>query len=298
MRFFGYFTLALASVACAASPQPDSQEVQSPSAAERRNTSAEEAKVNEARRLARELDPQSKHADADIATIVASGDPMALERVNQTLFRYYTWINSPDWQAVQMNKLDAANRAAGLDVGSQQLQGQFETWRAKHQYHARRLLFQLGQVSVVKDALVDASNTKLARAARLLALEFLEQDAPGIASNTLAWASALRKELNQPLAGGVANAAQVIAALRELFRDCYQASLEREPSGRFRYSTTIQVDQEGAVSSVSTMLKEDSSQEDSLLTACVEAVARSAKFAKPQGGSAVIKLPLSFEPTQ
>lgn len=297
MRHFAA-TISLALLACTSPRTPESPPTNSSTPTGNPDSTTHEGETAEARRLAESLDPNTKQADRDVTTIAESSDPVAIDHATQKLTRYYAWLNSREWQTEETSKIDASNRAAGLDVKPRQLQGQFEHWRAKHQRHARRLLFRLGEYRVADDALADASNEELTHAARILALDFLEQDAPGLAHDKLAWAAALRKELSTPIPGSVDNAAQVVAGLREPFRDCYKTSLGHEPSGIFHYSVTIQVDSNGAVSSVSTTLKDDSSREDPLLTNCVKGVARSAQFTAPNGGSAVINLPLTFVPTE
>ncbi len=91
--------------------------------------------------------------------------------------------------------------------------------------------------------------------------------------------------------GSVSNAASVVAAMRAGFRRCYQRGLEQNPdiSGSIRLS--ISVGPGGEVSSVS---GGPTGNIPGSVVDCVKGRARAAQFAPPDGGSAVINVPISF----
>lgn len=104
-----------------------------------------------------------------------------------------------------------------------------------------------------------------------------------------------RGQPNEPgaveLSGGnVANAARVVAALRDGFRACYQAALgeQRGVAGSIRLRMRVAAD--GSVSDV----EGDRSGLPQSLVDCVFSRAHRAKFEPPAGGHAVIVVPLKF----
>ncbi len=91
--------------------------------------------------------------------------------------------------------------------------------------------------------------------------------------------------------GSVANAAQVVAGMRAGFRRCYQRGLDANPDIAGSISLTIQVGAGGNVSSVGGGA---SGNLPGSVVECVKSRARAAQFAPPDGGSAVISVPVSF----
>lgn len=91
--------------------------------------------------------------------------------------------------------------------------------------------------------------------------------------------------------GSVANASRVVAGMRAGFRRCYQRGLDANPDIGGSISLTIQVGAGGNVSSVS---GGSSGNLPGSVVECVKARARAAQFAPPDGGSAVISVPVSF----
>ncbi len=91
--------------------------------------------------------------------------------------------------------------------------------------------------------------------------------------------------------GSVSNAASVVAAMRAGFRRCYQRGLEQNPDISGSIRLTISVGPGGEVKSVS---GGPSGNIPSSVVACVKGRARAAQFAPPDGGSAVINVPISF----
>jgi hypothetical protein len=92
-------------------------------------------------------------------------------------------------------------------------------------------------------------------------------------------------------AGSVSNAASVVAGMRAGFRRCYQRGLDANPDIAGRISLTIRIGPGGEVASVS---GSPSGNIPSSVVSCVKARAQAAQFAPPDGGSAVINVPVSF----
>jgi TonB family protein len=94
-------------------------------------------------------------------------------------------------------------------------------------------------------------------------------------------------------AGTVSNAAEVVSRLRTPFRECYnrQLALDRAAAGRIRLA--IHVGASGAVSRVEVTPSGNLGS----VVQCVQTVASGAQFAPPEGGSAVIVVPITFERT-
>ncbi|GMV16990.1 MAG: hypothetical protein AMXMBFR56_52140 [Polyangiaceae bacterium] len=95
-------------------------------------------------------------------------------------------------------------------------------------------------------------------------------------------------------AGNVSNAAQVVGAMRQAFRDCYNQALATMPDAEGTIRLTIKVRADGTVSDTAAIVT------GKLGTAveCVRSVAGRAKFEPPEGGSAVIKVPVTFVRTE
>jgi Ca-activated chloride channel family protein len=91
--------------------------------------------------------------------------------------------------------------------------------------------------------------------------------------------------------GHVGNAARIVAAMRPGFRSCYQRALADEPDAAGSIRLTIRVAEGGEVAGVSPF-PSDSLPGDILL--CVMARARAAQFDAPEGGSAIISVPVTF----
>jgi hypothetical protein len=90
--------------------------------------------------------------------------------------------------------------------------------------------------------------------------------------------------------GTVSNAAKVVGSLRSGFRACYQQELETAPDRAGKVRLTLRVDAQGNVRDVT--LAPEGNLGSTL--ACVKALAQAAKFAPPEGGNAVIAVPVTF----
>lgn len=91
--------------------------------------------------------------------------------------------------------------------------------------------------------------------------------------------------------GTVSNASRVVAGMRAGFRACYQRGLAENPDAAGSIRLTIRVGAGGEVAGV------QASQSGSLpasVVSCVQARAQAAQFDAPEGGSAVIAVPVTF----
>jgi len=94
------------------------------------------------------------------------------------------------------------------------------------------------------------------------------------------------------VAGGqVSNAARVVAGMRAGFRNCYNRALAQNPDVEGKISLSIKVGAGGEVTGVSAA--PSGNLPDSVVS-CVKARAQAAQFDPPQGGLAVIQVPVSF----
>lgn len=90
--------------------------------------------------------------------------------------------------------------------------------------------------------------------------------------------------------GTVSNASRVVAGMRAGFRACYQRGLAENPDAAGAITLTIRVGPGGEVQSVSG----SSGSLPPSVVACVKARAQAAQFDQPEGGSAVISVPVTF----
>jgi hypothetical protein len=91
--------------------------------------------------------------------------------------------------------------------------------------------------------------------------------------------------------GNVSNAARVVAGMRAGFRACYQRGLSENPDAAGSIRLTIRVGAGGEVAGVSPA---PSGSLPASVISCVVARAQSAQFDPPEGGSAVIAVPVTF----
>lgn len=94
------------------------------------------------------------------------------------------------------------------------------------------------------------------------------------------------------VAGGtVGNASSVVARMRAGFRACYNRGLAKNPDASGRISLKIRV---GAGGEVTGVAASSSGNIPASVLSCVKSRARSGRFNPPDGGSAVISVPVTF----
>lgn len=97
---------------------------------------------------------------------------------------------------------------------------------------------------------------------------------------------------NASVAGGsVSDASRVVAQMRAGFRACYNRGLAENPDIEGKIALSIKVGPTGQVASVSAT--KTGNIPDSVVE-CVKSRANSASFSPPQGGAAVVQVPVSF----
>jgi len=91
--------------------------------------------------------------------------------------------------------------------------------------------------------------------------------------------------------GRIANAARVVAGMRAGFRNCYQRSLGENPDAGGRITLAVRVAAGGEVEGV---IPTSPGGLPASVIACVVARVRAAQFDPPEGGSAIINVPVTF----
>jgi hypothetical protein len=91
--------------------------------------------------------------------------------------------------------------------------------------------------------------------------------------------------------GNVSNAARVVAGMRAGFRACYNRGLQVNPDAEGSIRLSIRVGPGGEVAGVSAV---PSGNLPGSVVSCVQARASAAQFAPPEGGSAVVNVPVTF----
>lgn len=91
--------------------------------------------------------------------------------------------------------------------------------------------------------------------------------------------------------GTVSNAARVVAGMRAGFRACYNRGLQENPDAQGSIRLTIRVGPGGEVQGVGAS---PSGNLPGSVVGCVQSRASAAQFAPPDGGSAVIVVPVTF----
>jgi hypothetical protein len=91
--------------------------------------------------------------------------------------------------------------------------------------------------------------------------------------------------------GQVSDASRVVARMRPGFRQCYQKGLEANPDSSGRISLKIRIGPGGEVTGVTASA---SGSLPSSVVECIKARAQGVRFSPPDGGSAVIEVPVTF----
>ena len=91
--------------------------------------------------------------------------------------------------------------------------------------------------------------------------------------------------------GSIGNASRVVAGMRAGFRACYQRGLAENPDAGGRITLIVRVAAGGEVEAVT---PSPSRNLPASVIACVVARARAAQFDPPEGGSAIINVPVTF----
>jgi hypothetical protein len=91
--------------------------------------------------------------------------------------------------------------------------------------------------------------------------------------------------------GTISDASRVVAGMRAGFRACYQRGLNENPDAQGNIRLTIRVGPGGEVQSVNAA---PSGSLPGSVVACVQARASAAQFTPPEGGSAVVVVPVTF----
>jgi len=91
--------------------------------------------------------------------------------------------------------------------------------------------------------------------------------------------------------GTVSDASRVVARMRAGFRNCYQRGLQQNPDAQGSIKLTIRVGPGGEVAGVSAA---PTGNLPPSVVSCVQARAQAAQFSPPEGGSAVIQVPVTF----
>ncbi|HTQ04112.1 MAG TPA: AgmX/PglI C-terminal domain-containing protein [Polyangiaceae bacterium] len=91
--------------------------------------------------------------------------------------------------------------------------------------------------------------------------------------------------------GSISNAARVIAAMRPAFRACFQKGLDQNPDAQGSVRLAIKVGPGGEVANVQAT---PSGNLPPGVVDCVTARAKHAQFDPPEGGAAVVQVPVTF----
>jgi hypothetical protein len=93
-------------------------------------------------------------------------------------------------------------------------------------------------------------------------------------------------------AGRLPDAPRVIGGLKGLLRACYRRELDTDPTARGTIRVTATVGPNGEVKSVQAA----NGGLSSTMVGCVSRVVHGAQFSAPEGGSAIVSVPMQFLP--
>lgn len=91
--------------------------------------------------------------------------------------------------------------------------------------------------------------------------------------------------------GAISDARSVVASMRPGFKACYQRGLSANPDSQGKITLTLRVGPGGEVQSASAATSGDI---DAAVLDCVKQRAMAARFAPPEGGMAVVQVPVTF----
>ena len=92
--------------------------------------------------------------------------------------------------------------------------------------------------------------------------------------------------------GRVPDAPRVVAGMRGLLRACYKRELDTDPTARGSVRVTAKIGSNGEVTSVQAA----NSGLSSTMVACVSRVVHGGQFGPPEGGGAMVTIPMTFIP--
>jgi hypothetical protein len=92
--------------------------------------------------------------------------------------------------------------------------------------------------------------------------------------------------------GNVPDAGRVVGGLKGQLKACYRRALDEDPTMRGTVRVTAKIGSNGEVSSVQAAPSGLSSG----MVACVSRVVRGAQFGAPEGGGAMVSIPMTFIP--
>jgi hypothetical protein len=103
--------------------------------------------------------------------------------------------------------------------------------------------------------------------------------------------SGIARDPSRPANGTVGNAGSVVGAMAPDFRRCYNTGLTQNPDMEGSVKLTVKIGPSGEVVSVT---PEDAKGLSAEVVSCLAQRVKSASFAAPEGGGAIIVIPLTF----
>ncbi len=229
---------------------------------------------------------------AAVDRLLASGDEARLSNARWILVDQTRMSSGAVWRDDHRARLELTNRTNGWAVTPAQLEAQLAQWQLENLTFLFSQLERLGGRTVRSFAFEMADSDSQPSAHRRLALGFLRRTIAPTEAADLGRLEDVSRRVDAPKStnGSVSNASTVVGNMRSSFMRCYRRYLASTgKSEEFRLRMLIKVGSNGAVTDVSLTGESPAS-----LAACIRTRARMAQFMPPDGGSAVVQVPLTF----
>lgn len=234
--------------------------------------------------------------DEALRAILGSGDAAVRGEASRRLVQNARNLTSVAWRDASRERLRRANADAHVDPTPKQLEAQLDLYRDEPLLRVILAMEDVGGPEVVAYAFEvaedEASPTNVRQAALSVLKKNLDtRDAAARARAANLWervsARAAADAAAKPAGGAVAN---VVAGMAAAFRRCYNQGLveDRDMKGSIR--VTAKIGPRGEVLSVTS----SSHGLSAGVVACVEARVAAAVFGPPEGGGAIVVIPVTF----
>ncbi len=235
--------------------------------------------------------------------IAESGDEATKRAAGPILVKRIRAMREPAYREELRPLVQKANEQSQLAPTPEQLEGQL---RQLQEEDVIGLVKRAGKIGgpLVTAYLVELVQDKEApREVKQAALDALDPHRASLEPSAVAAVDSAKDALSKPPAGAVgvggasvsggtvSNAAAVVASMAAGFRRCFNRGLQDDPNMKGTVRVTAKIDKNGdvlgATPSASGTLSEN-------VVNCVVARVSSAKFSPPEGGAAVIVIPVSM----
>jgi len=241
-----------------------------------------------------ELDAKNPNNQAVAAKIAATGNEVAKKRAGAKLVSIAEQMGGAAQRDALQRELQQANQRLGRNPSAMQLEEQVAETQTEKLGPIYLAMLEVGGDAAIEHGFKIAKDPGLSPKRRSQGLSVIERyvDPSDIARGKER--AALSEEINKKLAASqqtdaqLADAAEVVAKLRDELTKCHVAAMKKTPNLSAKGTMTLKVDAKGAVTDAGAK-----DIEPPEFRACLEDAAKRAKFAAPAQAT-TLRVPLLF----